>query len=123
VGFSLIELIIAMAILSVGLVGAMRVFPVGLQASQRAKVNSRAVMAAQRILESLKLKPWDELVEGQPTTQQEDGFSVTVYLTRPDLEYLIDPTRLKTAQVIVRSVQEGRLREMTFVTYVRRQTP
>ena len=54
-GFSLIELVIAMGILSVGLVGAMRVFPIGLRASQRSELSSRAAIAAQRTLESVKL--------------------------------------------------------------------
>ena len=49
--FSLVELVIAMAILGVGIVGAMRVFPIGLRASRRAEVRSRAVIVAQRTLE------------------------------------------------------------------------
>ena len=120
--FSLIELVIAMAILSVGLVGAMRVFPLGLRASQRAEVNSRAAIAAQRAIESLKLKPWEELEEGE-TTVAEGGFDVTTRITRPVLKDLVDPTRLKTVEVRVRSVKAGAPpRELTFITYVRRDS-
>ena len=120
--FSLIELVIAMAILSVGLVGAMRVFPLGLRASQRAEVNSRAAIAAQRAIESLKLKPWEELEEGE-TTAAEGGFDVTTRITRPVLKDLVDPTRLKTVEVHVRSVKAGAPpRELTFITYVRRDS-
>ena len=120
--FSLIELVIAMAILSVGLVGAMRVFPLGLRASQRAEVNSRAAIAAQRAIESLKLRPWDELKEGE-TTVTEGGFDVTTRISRPTLDDLVDPTRLKAVEVHVRSMQEGAPpRELTFITYVRRES-
>ena len=117
--FSLIELIIAMSILAVGLVGAMRVFPVGLRASRRAEINSRAAITAQRTIESLKLKSWDELIE-QETTTEEEGFQVNVRITRPSLEALVDPTRLKAIEVTVQFPQEGRPRELTFITYVRR---
>ena len=119
--FSLIELVIAMAILSVGLVGSMRVFPLGLRASQRAEISSRAAIAAQRAIESLKLKPWDELKEGQ-TTVTEGGFEVTTRIAHPTLSDLVDPSRLKAVEVHVRSIQEGRPRELTFVTYVRRES-
>ena len=119
--FSLIELVIAMAILSVGIVGAMRVFPVGLRASQRAEMNSRAAIVAQRTIESLKLKSWDELAEGD-TSIEESNFEVTTRIARPTIEHLADPTRLKTVEVSVGWTQDGRPRELTFVTYVRRDT-
>ncbi len=120
-GFSLIELAIALAILSVGLIGAMRVFPVGLRASQRSEMSSRAAIVAQRTIESLKLISWGELVEGEQTTKEGD-LDVITRVTQPVLEHLVDPTRLKTVEVVVRWVQDARPREMTFVTYVRRDT-
>ena len=119
--FSLVEVVIALAILSVGLVGAMRVFPLGLRASQRAEQSSQGVIAAQRAIESLKLKSWDELVEGE-TTAQDAGFDITTRIGRPNLDAIIDPTRLKVIEVTVRSApQAGRARELTFITYVRRE--
>ena len=118
--FSLVELIIALAILSVGLVGAMRVFPMGLRASQRAEQSSRPVIAAQRVIESLKLKSWEELAEGE-TAVEDDGCTVTTRISRPELAALIDPTRIKAVEVTVKSGQAGRPREHTFLTYVRRE--
>ena len=119
--FSLVEVVVALAILSVGLVGAMRVFPLGLRASQRAEQSNRGVIAAQRAIESLKLKSWDELVEGE-TTAQDDGFNLTTRIGRPNLDAIVDPTRLKVIEVTVRSVPTGRARELTFITYARRET-
>ena len=120
--FSLVELVISMAILGVGLVGAMRVFPVGLRASQRAEMNSRAAIAAQRIIDSLKLKSWDELKE-EETASQEDAFDVTTRIAPVTLEPLVDPGRMKTIEVRIRLTQDGRPRELLFVTFLRRETP
>ena len=121
-GFSLIELVIAMGILSVGLVGAMRVFPIGLRASQRSELSSRAAIAAQRTLESVKLTPWAELSEGDTTTEEGD-LQVTMRIGRAELpEPLTDPDRLKRVEVTIRSTQAGGSRALTFVTYLRRDT-
>jgi len=118
--FSLIELMISMAILSIGLVGAMRVFPIGLQASRRAELNSRAAIVAQRTIESLKLEPWDALSEGE-TTGAEEEFSVTTRITEPGPEDLVDPSRLKAIEVRVQFTQAGRQRGLVFITYLRRE--
>ena len=117
----MVELVIAMGILSVGLVGAMRVFPVGLRASQRAEMSSRAAIIAQRTIESLKLKPWDQLQEAQ-TDVEEEGFQVTTNISRPTVEHLVDPTQLKAVQVSVRAKEGGgHAHELTFVTYLWRE--
>ncbi len=116
-GFSLIELVISLAILSVGLVGAMRVFPVGLRASQRAEFNSRAAIVAQRTLESLKLEPWDALAEGE-TTEEVDGFDVTTRISQVKLERLVNPERVKAVTVSIRWTQDGRSRTLEVMTYL-----
>ena len=115
-GFSLVELVISLGILSVGIVGAMRVFPVGLQASARSKMSSRATMAAQRTLESLKLKSCETLTDAETTAEE---FTVTTTVGQPDLPHLVDPARLKTIATTVSWTQDGRHRALTFVTYVR----
>ena len=114
--FSLVELVISLGILSVGLVGAMRVFPIGLQASARSRMSSRATMAAQRILESLKLRSCEDLTQDTTTVEE---FTVTTRLGQPDLAHLVDPARLKTLEAVVAWTQEGRPRALTFVTYIR----
>ncbi len=133
IGFSLVELVISMAILSVGIVGAMRVFPVGLRASRRAELNSRAALVAQRTLECLKLTPWDQLVEGDQLLTSCQGvsageaatdeiFTITPRILQPTIEHLVDPTRLKVVEIRVQWTQDGRPRELTFVTYLHRST-
>ena len=103
-------------LVSVGLVGAMRVFPVGLQASARSRMSSRATMAAQRMLESLKLRSCEDVTEDTTTLEE---FTVTTRVGEPDLPHLVDPARLKMLEATVAWTQEGRPRALTFVTYVR----
>ena len=107
-----------MGILTIGLIGAMRVFPVGLRASERAEKTSRANILAQRTIESLKLAPWDE-VTGQ--TLQEDEFTVTTAVAQPAGPGLVDPSRLKAIQVTVQWTQNSRPRSLTVGTYLRRE--
>ena len=115
-GFSLIELVIALAIMSVGLVGAMRVFPLGLRASQRTEMSSRATIVAQRTIEALKLIPAGELKAGE-TVDQDGVFEVTTRIGSPQVDGLVDPSRLKSVTVTVRWEQDDRFRELEFLTY------
>lgn len=56
-GFSVIEVIVALTILGIGLVGMIQLFPVGLESSRRAENETRAAILAQEILEGLKADP------------------------------------------------------------------
>ena len=117
--FSLVELVIAIAILSVGLVGALRVFPVGLRASQRSELNSRAAIVAQRTLESLKLKPWSLLADGE-TSAEVEGMRVTSRIRSIAPVPLTDATLLKVLEVAVQTMQQGSTSTLTVATYLRR---
>lgn len=118
--FTIIELLIAMSILSVGIVGAMQIFPVGLKASQRSKMKSRAALVAQRSIESLKLKPWDELKEGE-SKETVDEFEVTSRIRSLSIEALTDPSRMKAFEVEVNWKENDRQRQLSFMTYAIRQ--
>lgn len=118
-GFSLVEVVIAIAILAIGLVGSMRVFPMGLRASRRAEELSRATLLAERTMASMKLSSWEALVPGTSTTTEEDA-TVIVTIDQPEVEGLVDPTSLKRMSVSVRWAQEGRERSLDLVTYVRK---
>ncbi len=109
---------IALAILSTGLFGAIRVFPVGLRASRRSQTRSLAAITAQRTIESLKLAEWDSLTEGE-TVSEDGGFDVATRIRRAAVEPLVDDSRLKTVEVTVRWTEEQRPRELTLSTYLR----
>jgi prepilin-type N-terminal cleavage/methylation domain-containing protein len=117
--FSLIEVVISMAILSIGLIGAIRVFPVGLRASKRAEQASLATLAAERTLESWKLKSWQELSPGETVIQQ-GSFDITVSIDQPTLEGLVDASSLRRVSVTVSWSSEGRPRSFSVVTYLAR---
>ena len=118
-GFSLIELVISMGILTVGLLGAMRVFPLGLRASRRTEMNSRATILAQRTLEALKLEGWEELTIGERKAT-EDPFDVTTRLRTLQLDSVVDPERVREVVVTVRWDEDERPRSLSFMTYIRR---
>lgn len=118
---SLVELMVALAILGVGLLGAFRVFPVGLRASKRAELLSRATLIAERTLESTKLSAWEEIGNQPPIT--EDAFTVTVAVDQPEREGLSEPERLKQVTVTVEWPQEGRARAIAIGTYLLRPEP
>jgi len=111
--------VVSLAILSVGLVGAMRVFPLGLRASQRSELNSRAAILAQRAIESLKLEPWDDLQHGDSTEQVED-YTIETRIEAAEADGLVDPDRLKRIVVSVRWTQASRQRQLDVITYLRR---
>ena len=120
--FSLIEVVISMAILSVGLIGAIRVFPVGLRASKRAEMISRATLVAERNLESFKLKSWSELetlAGGGSLTSVEGDVTVVMSVTQPQVQGLVDPSSLLQISTSVSWLQEGRMRSLDLVTYLR----
>ena len=48
-----------------------------------------------------------------------DGVAVTRHLMQPSIPHLVDPSRVKEAQVTVRWQQDGKMRSQEFVTYVR----
>ncbi len=117
--FSLVEVVIAIGILSVGLVGSMRVFPMGLRASRRAEQVSRATLLAERTMASTKLTSWDDLAVGSSTTTEED-YTIVLTIDQPEVEDVVDPTSLKRVTVSVGWAQEGRGRTLDLVTYLRK---
>lgn len=52
--FTVLEVIVALTILGIGMLGIIRLFPMGLEASMRASDQTRAAILAQQILEGLK---------------------------------------------------------------------
>lgn len=66
-GFTLLEVIIAAAILGLGLLSIVQVFPYGIQVSQRSEDLTQATLLAQTIFEGLKVDPVNyPIIPGAP---------------------------------------------------------
>lgn len=77
-GFTLIEVVIALLVLTVGIVGVLTVLPVALKASKRAMNMIQAPFFAQEKLEELKRDGYDALQEITETACSNPKFSYTV---------------------------------------------
>jgi len=66
-GFTLLEVIIVSAIISIGLLGIVQIFPLGFQAEQKAEQSSIAAVLAQEIMEEIKRKGYDGLSIAYPS--------------------------------------------------------
>ncbi|MBI1976205.1 MAG: prepilin-type N-terminal cleavage/methylation domain-containing protein [Candidatus Omnitrophica bacterium] len=116
-GFSLIEVILALAILILGLVGVILLFPVGLRASRQASVLSEETLVAQSRLEEIKTFGYEEIdvMEGA-----QGNFKWAISLEEVAPEGVVDPSGLRKAIVMVTWNQGGQEKKDSFVTMVAR---
>ncbi|MDO8524834.1 MAG: type II secretion system protein [bacterium] len=66
-GFTLIESLMALAIIGIGLVVVLQVFPAGFSVEKNSQLETQAVLAAQEKIESLFSKSFSELTIGTET--------------------------------------------------------
>jgi hypothetical protein len=72
-GFALIEVILATAILSGGLLMIVRLFPWGLRIEQKVERYSTASLLGQTLMEEIKRKGYDDLSEAFPEAATSQG--------------------------------------------------
>ena len=65
--FTLIEIVISLVILTTGLLGMLALFPVGLDATKRAGVNTNATLLAQSTIEDLKRQDYSDNLDTDDT--------------------------------------------------------
>lgn len=66
-GFTLIESLIALAIIGIGLVIVLQVFPAGFSVEKNSQLETQATLCAQEKIESLLSKSFSELIIGTET--------------------------------------------------------
>lgn len=119
-GFSLLEIVIALVLLTVGLVGVLYLFPVGLRASGRAGLMSKAAFFAQRKLEDIKREGYD--FHSTPGLRSgvfsDDKFSWEEKVENPLVEGEPPEVALRKIILTVQWVEEGAKRSEDFVTYI-----
>ncbi|MDP8230294.1 MAG: prepilin-type N-terminal cleavage/methylation domain-containing protein [Candidatus Gorgyraea atricola] len=122
-GFSLLELIIAVGVLAIGLVGVLQIFPVGLRASYRAGMITKASFIAQNKMEEVKMSGFDAisaLPPKIPLSGEDDDFKWEIFIDDVDLDGVESSDDIQKVTVTVSWIDRNRTRSKDFVTYVTR---
>ena len=122
-GFSLLELIIAVGVLAIGLVGVLQIFPVGLRASKRAGTITRAAFLAQNKMEEVKMAGFDAITELPtriPLSGSESDFEWEIFIEEVELDGLESSDDMRKVMITVTWTERGRRRSKDFITYVTR---
>ena len=120
-GFSLLELIIAIAVLAVGLVGVLQIFPIGLRASQRAGMMTKAAFLAQNKIEDVKLAGFDAITELPPKiplSGKDGDFEWNIKIDDVNLEGIENSSEMRKVTVILTWPERNTTRSKDFITYV-----
>ena len=120
-GFSLLELIIAIAVLAVGLVGVLQIFPIGLRASQRAGMMTKAAFLAQNKIEDVKLAGFDAITELPPKiplSGKDGDFEWNIKIDDVNLEGVENTSEMRKVTVILTWPERNTTRSKEFITYV-----
>lgn len=120
-GFTLIEIVMALAVLVIGMVGILALFPVGFQASGRAADYTKAAIFAQEKMEEIKMKGFNS---AESETEEDEGNKEGKFARRVTVADVPDyEGYLKEIVVTVTWKQRGKENEKEFKTYVADYTP
>lgn len=123
-GFTLIEIIMAMAILAIGVIGVVRLLPVGLGASKSSELMSKAAFLAQEKMEEFKLAGFAALTaEPEPAIalEGEDGdYTWVAEVSEVSLEGLASSQDIRQVSLTVSWQEKGKTRSHVFLTYIGR---
>jgi len=120
-GFSLLELIIAIAVLAVGLVGVLQIFPIGLRASQAAGMMTKASFLAQNKIEDVKLAGFDAITELPPKiplSGKDGDFEWAIKIDDVSLEGVESINDMRKVIVTISWPERNTTRAKDFITYV-----
>jgi len=109
--FTLIEIITALAILAIGLLSILALFPVGFHASKRAADFTQVTLFAQEKMEEVKMKGFAAAVSESGVGWNTDVAIVPGY------------SNLKEITVTVTWTERGQTRQEEFKTYIADYTP
>jgi len=130
IGFTFIEIVAAIAILAVGILAILTLFPVGIESSKKAAVRTKAALLGEMKMEELRATTtFDLLADVAKTTftaaedpEQHYQFSVTVTeapkayapgSTDPNLKKVVVSVFWPAAETV-----ENKQQRMDFTTYV-----
>ncbi len=122
-GFSLLELIIAIGVLAIGLVGILRIFPVGLRVSYRSGMVTKAAFLAKNKIEEVKMAGFEavtQLPPKMPLSGTEEQFEWEIFIDEVALDGLSSSDDVRKIIVTVSWIERNRTRSKDFITYVTR---
>jgi prepilin-type N-terminal cleavage/methylation domain-containing protein len=120
-GFSLLELIVAMAVLTIGLIGVLQIFPIGLRASQRAGMMTKASFLAQNRIEDIKLAGFNAITELPPKiplSGSDGDFKWDIKIDDISLEGVESQNNMRKVTVTISWPERNTIRSKNFITYV-----
>jgi len=120
-GFTLIEIIMAMAILAIGIIGVVRLLPVGMRASKSSELMSKAAFLAQDKMEELKLAGFAALTEpipAVPLAGEEGDYSWVAALEDLSLEGLRSCEDIRQLILTVSWQEKNKTHSQQFITYI-----
>lgn len=120
-GFSLLELIIAIGVLAIGLVGVLKIFPVGLRASYRAGMVTKAAFLAQNKIEEVKMAGFEAITELPPKiaiSGTEGDFDWGIFIDEVALDGADSTDDIRKITVTINWIERNRTRSKDFVTYI-----
>ncbi len=109
-----------MAIMAIGIIGVVRLLPVGLRASKSSEMFSRAAFLAQQKIEELKLAGLAAVVSEPsiPLEGEEDGYSWAAAVSEVSLPGLSSHEDIRQVNLTVSWQEKGQPRLQQFVTYL-----
>jgi len=118
--FTLIEIITALAVMVVGVLSILALFPVGFHASRRAADFTKTAIFAQAKVEELKMKGFDEIEnETSDLTGNTDG----LFKRQVSVSGVEGYDNLKEVEVTVTWTERGQERTEVFKTYIADYSP
>ncbi len=122
-GFTLVEVVIALVILSVGLLATLAMFPVGIKAGRRSTASTEVAIAAGRLLEQVQVAGYDGMTADPPRVElsgQEGRYRYDIAITEPSLEGVDSSAAVRRVDLTFSWEEQGAAQQETFVTYVAR---
>lgn len=119
-GFTLIEIITALAIMVIGLLSILALFPVGFHASKRAADFTQVALFAQEKLEEIKMKGFDN---AQDETASDTGNTEGIFSREVTVSSVSGYDNLKEVTVTVTWTERGQSREEELKTYIADYAP
>lgn len=116
-GFTLIEIVISLAILSIGIVAVLSLFPVGFDAAARSTDLTKTTFFAQQKMEEIKRNGYQETPTTTSGTFSDPRFTYTATITT------MSTPNLNQVTLTVSWPYKGKTCDEAFVTFIPKYKP